>query len=221
MEKNIHEVGVYEDVMRCVPWVARPCKRHTRTPPLRHTMGDKPKQVKAFRVQGGSEYLLEAENFFERLHNAEHPVKRKNRGPLQLQHVFSRSGGSNTFLIYLIDKATPNFVEAVVKDALGPGYSTTCIHDRTRNESFLPVERQTKDTKISTIEREAAAMAEGSSAAFILVNARQKVVYSYNDQGLLLKGNPEPRGARFNFGSATGTPQVRSIPLKEVIIHMR
>ena len=173
-------------------------------------MGDKTKQVKAFRVQGGSEGLLLAEDFFGRLHNAEHPVKRKNRGPLQLQHVFSRSGGSNTFLIYLIYKATPNFVEAVAKDSLGPGYSTTCIHDRTRNESFLPVERKT-ETKISIIECEAAAMAEGDgpSASFILVDARQKVVYSYNDQGRLAKRNPKPRDAQVDVGSASDTPQVR------------
>lgn len=178
-------------------------------------MGDKPKQVKVFRVHGRNEGLLAAEDCFDRLHSAKHPIKRKNRGPLRLQHVFSRSESSDTFLIYLIDKATPNFVEAVVKETLGPGYSTTCIPDRTRNQSFLPVERQTKKTKLSTIECEASAMAGDPSAAFVLVDATQKVAYSCSGQGRLAKGNPEPRGAQVDVGFAPDTPQVRSIALRE------
>ena len=193
------------------------CERHLhpRSALCANTMDDKPQQVKAFRVRAGSEGRLVAEDFFDKLHNAEHPEKRKGRKPLQLQHVFSQCGMSNTFLIYLVDKATPNFVEAVVKYVLGSSFSTTCISERTRNESFLPVERQTNKTKTSTIEREASTTAGGDpSAGFILVDETHKVVYSCNDQGRLEKGNPEQRGARIDVGFASDAPQVRLIALR-------
>eukprot|EP00752_Nemacystus_decipiens_P003987 g3652.t1 len=176
-------------------------------------MNNKPKQVKAFRVQGGSDDRLAAEDLFDRLHNAEHRVKRKNRAPLHLQHVFSRAGSSNTFLINLTKKATPNFVEAVVHDALGTGYSTSFVNARIKTDKFLPGEqrRPKEETKLSVIEREAAAMAGGvdCSAGFILVTEAEKVVYSYKDkdQGRLEREIPERRGAHADVDTPSDTPQ--------------
>lgn len=177
-------------------------------------MSDKTKQVKTFTVQGSEDRRLAPEERFNRLHKAEHPETRKGRLPLEVQHDFSRCGGSNTFIINLASRKTRKFVEAVVKDALGPGYSVECTN-RTKTDKFLPGKRRpTGKNNISVIEREAAAWAEGStSARFILVCTTKKVVYSYNDQRGLEKGNTEPRGAHIDVGSAADTAQVRSMVL--------
>lgn len=181
----------------------------------RCTMGDKPKQARVFRVFDGGEDDLAAEDVFDRLHNAEHPVKRKNRRPLQLKHVFSQIG-SNTFLLDL-DKATPDFVEKVVKHALGPHCSVERVTRSTQHETFLPaVERKAKEVKFSTAEREASTTAVGGCCArFILVDETQKVVYSYNDQERLERGVPEPRGAHVHAATPADTAQVRSVAHRE------
>eukprot|EP00752_Nemacystus_decipiens_P003943 g3611.t1 len=114
----------------------------------------------------------------------------------QFHSYMEQNFRTNAFLIYLTNKATPYFVEAVVQDALDPGYSATCMDARIKNESFLPAERQTKKTKMSTVESEAGAMPGGDrSAAFVLVDTMQTTTYSLNDQRHLTKGNPEFRGA--------------------------
>lgn len=188
----------------------------------RTAMAGKPKQAKVFRVHcRRTEDSLAAEDFFVELSNAEHPIKRKNRGNLRLKHVFSRIG-SNTFLINLLDKtkATPKFVETVVEAAFGPHCSVECVN-RSRHDCFLPVERKAKETKLSNIECEAAAMAGGGgdcSARFILVDATHKVVYSYNDQGRLTSGKPEPRGAHAEVGSDAA--QVRSTSTYVDVLHV-
>eukprot|EP00752_Nemacystus_decipiens_P017154 g15368.t1 len=175
-------------------------------------MRDKQKQVTAFRVQGGSEDRLTAEEFFDRLHKAEHPKKRAGREPLRLQHVFSRCGRSNRFLINLPvkKKLTPQFVEAVAQKELGPGYTATCLDARTNTVKFLPGKRtKTDETYKSVIEEEASTMAEGDCSArqrFVLVAESEKVVYSY-DQGKLEKGNPEPRGSHMDFAPPADTAQ--------------
>lgn len=171
-------------------------------------------------MKGGVEDGLAAEYVFDKLHNAEHPIPRKNRGPLQLKHVLA-SGGKTALLN--IDKATtPAFVETVVKDVLGPHCSVERVTRSTQHESFVPVKGKATEMKLSTTEREAKTiMAAGDDpfARFILVDATHKAVYSYNNQGRLERGNPKPRGARIDVGSASDTAQVRFRILTAVDVH--
>lgn len=177
-------------------------------PPSRCAM----KQARVFRVHCcRTKGPPTAEDFFVKLSNTEHPKKRKTLG---VKRVFSRME-SNTFLLD-VDRTTASFVTAVVRHAFCPQCSVECVDRSTPHEKFLPaVEGMAKEVKLSTIEREAA-LSGDCSARFTLVDPAQRIVYSYNAEGRLQQGNPEPRGAHSDVTPPADTAQVRSIALREI-----
>lgn len=105
-----------------------------------------------------------------------------------------------------IDKAAPKFVTAAVQKAFGPDCSVECPARSDKHESF-------ESFALSTaVDREVSTTAgTDTSAGFIRVAATEKVVFSYNDQRRLEKGNPEPRGPHVGVAPPADTAQVRSI----------
>eukprot|EP00903_Cladosiphon_okamuranus_P007055 g6858.t1 len=90
---------------------------------------------------------------------------------------------------------------------------------KSQGDTFLPAERKTNNSKQSTLEKEAEketeALAPGKPAAkFILVDAMNKMEYSYDEQGRLTKGKSSLRkGAYIDAGPVSDTLKTATGPV--------